>query len=63
MSNLRKLNDIRFRLGSLYLKRKNLARAIEVFWEILDDEPGNRKGLRMLETARKRERKLSMKAV
>lgn len=63
MNNLKKLNGIRFKLGDLYLKRNNLAGAIEVAWEILGDEPNNRKGINILKTARKRECKLSVKAI
>jgi hypothetical protein len=63
MNNFKKLNSIRFKLGYLYLKRNNLARAIELAWEILDDDPNNRKGIKILKTARKRECKLSVKAV
>jgi hypothetical protein len=63
MSNLKKVNDIRLKLGNLYLKKNNLARAIEVAWEILDDEPNNRKGIQILKIARKREGKLTVKVV
>ena len=62
MSNLKKVNDIRLKLGNLYLKKNNLARAIEVAWEILHDEPNNRKGIQILKTARQREGKLTVKA-
>lgn len=61
MSDLKQVNKMRFKLGDLYLKKNNLARAIEVFWEILDEEPNNRKGIQMLKTARKRERDLTIK--
>ena len=45
MSNSKKANNVRFKLGDLYLKKNNLAKAIEVFWEILDAEPDNLRGL------------------
>jgi hypothetical protein len=63
MSDLKQVNNVRFKLGDFYLKKNNLARAIEVFWEILDEEPNNRKGIRMLKTARKRESNLTIKTI
>jgi hypothetical protein len=62
MSHRQKLNKIRFKLADSYLKRRNLAGAIEVAWEILEDQPNNRKGIRILRTAREEERRLSAAA-
>jgi len=62
MSHRQKLNKIRFELAGKYLKRKNLAGAIEVAWEILEDQPNDKRGIRILQTAREEERKLSAAA-
>jgi hypothetical protein len=62
MSHKQKLNQIRFKLADKYLKRRNLAGAIEVAWEILEDQPNNKRGIRILQTAREEERKLCVAA-
>lgn len=62
MSHVEKANEIRFKLADKYLKRKNFAGAIEIAWEILEDQPGNKKGIRILQTARFEESKLGTAA-
>ena len=58
MSNVKKANQIRFKLADKYLRRKNLAGTIEIAWEILDDQPGNKRGIKLLKTARYEESRL-----
>lgn len=62
MSRLEQINKIRFELAGRYLRRRNLAGAIELAWEILDDQPDNRKAIGILKTARDEELKLSAAA-
>jgi Tfp pilus assembly protein PilF len=59
MSSIQKLNKIRFELADKYLKRRNLAGAIEVAWEILEDQPNNKRGIHILTEAREEEQRLS----
>jgi hypothetical protein len=58
MSHIEKANEIRFKLADKYLKRKNYAGAIEIAWEILEDQPGNKIGIKILKTARCEESRL-----
>jgi hypothetical protein len=49
-----KVDDVRFNLGVIYLKKNELEKAIDIFSKILDDQPGNSKVNEMLQAAQEK---------
>lgn len=53
-----KVNDIRFNLGIVYLKKKAYDRAIEVFSKILEEKPNSEKVIEMIRLAENEDKKM-----